>query len=172
MKRFTYLAAMLLVMAGAVSCEKKAGVNDPTPQPTGEMRQVTITAGQGAERTSVFNGVLTWSDGDELYIVPTAGGFDAVALGITEGAGFAIGTFEGMIDKGIKDDTPLYGWAGGAWTYSAGTFTIEMTDAQTAAIVLTDEIIEEVKNYLTRVLVKSLQDILLLTPAITSLAYT
>lgn len=125
------MAATLLIMAGAVSCEKKAGVNDPVPQPTGEMRYVTVSAGQGAERTSVSGGTLKWSSDDQLSIVPTTGGFEAVALGIKEGAGSATGTFEGFVDKGIKDNTELYGWAGGNWTYSAGTFTIEMTDAQT-----------------------------------------
>lgn len=131
MRKLTFLATILMVMAAAVSCEKKAGVNDPTPQPTGEMRQVTISAGQAAERTSVSGGTLTWSKDDQLSIVPTAGGFEAVALEMISASGDAFATFQGMVDAGIKDDTELYGWAGGAWTYSEGTFTIEMTDAQT-----------------------------------------
>ncbi len=131
MKKFTYLATMLLVMAGAVSCEKKAEVKEPTPQPTGVMRQVTISAGQAAEKTSVYKGNLTWSDGDKLNIVPTAGEFEAVALEMASEPGGASATFQGSIDSAIEDNTPLYGWAGGNWTYNSGIFTIEMPDAQT-----------------------------------------
>ncbi len=133
MKKFTYLAATLLVMAGAVSCKKNADVKEPTPQPTGVMRHVTVSAaGQGTTKTSVISGgTLIWSNDDQLNIVPTSGGFDAVALAIKNGAGTSSGTFEGSIDSGIEDNTPLYGWAGGAWTYNSGSFTVDMPTTQT-----------------------------------------
>lgn len=130
MRKLTFLATILMVMAAAVSCEKKAEAKDPAPQPTGEMRLVTVSAGQATERTSVAGGTLTWSKDDQLSIVPTAGGFEAVALEMISDPGDAFATFQGMVDAGIKDNTELYGWAGGAWTYSEGTFTIEMNDAQ------------------------------------------
>ncbi|MCQ2336828.1 MAG: fibrobacter succinogenes major paralogous domain-containing protein [Paludibacteraceae bacterium] len=133
MKKFTYLAATLLVMAGAVSCKKNAEVKEPAPQPTGVMRHVTVSAaGQGTAKTSVVSGgTLIWSNDDQLNIVPTSGGFDAVALAIKNGAGTSSGTFEGSIDSGIEDNTPLYGWAGGAWTYNSGSFTVDMPITQT-----------------------------------------
>ncbi len=131
MKKLSFLVTILMVMAGVVSCEKKAEVKEPTPQPTGEMRQVTINAGQAEERTSVSGGTLTWTDGDKLNIVPTTGSFSAAALNIVDGIGKSYGTFEGYIDSGIKDDTELYGWAGGAWTYNNGAFTVNMPDTQT-----------------------------------------
>ncbi|MCQ2335784.1 MAG: hypothetical protein MJ010_01190 [Paludibacteraceae bacterium] len=135
MKKFTYLAATLLVMAGAVSCKKNAEVKEPAPQPTGVMRHVTVSAaGQGTAKTSVISGgTLIWSNDDHLSIVPTAGGFDAVALDIKDGAGTSSGTFEGDIDSGIKDDTQLYGWAGGNWAYDSGAFTVNMPTTQTYA---------------------------------------
>ncbi|MCQ2336968.1 MAG: fibrobacter succinogenes major paralogous domain-containing protein [Paludibacteraceae bacterium] len=135
MKKFTYLAVTLLVMAGAVSCKKNADVKEPTPQPTGVMRHVTVSAaGQGTAKTSVISGgTLIWSNDDHLSIVPTAGGFDAVALDIKDGAGTSSGTFEGDIDSGIKDDTQLYGWAGGNWAYDSGAFTVNMPTTQTYA---------------------------------------
>ncbi len=131
MKKFTYLATMLLVMAEAVSCEKKAEVKEPAPQPTGEMRPVTISAGQATEKTSVFKGNLTWSEGDKLSIVPTAGEFEAVALYMSSEPGTAYATFQGFIDSAIEDDTQLYGWAGGNWAYNSGAFTINMPATQT-----------------------------------------
>lgn len=133
MKKFTYLATMLLVMAGAVSCEKKSDVKNPESklQPTGVMRQVSVAAGQGTTKTSVNNGALTWSEGDKLYVAPTAGGIDAAALNITDGVGTASGMFHGRVDSAIKDGTQLYGWAGGAWTYSGGSFTVNMPTTQT-----------------------------------------
>ncbi len=135
MKKFTCLATTLLVMAGAVSCKKNAEVKEPAPQPTGVMRHVTVSAaGQGTTKTSVVSGgTLIWSNDDQLNIVPTAGGFDAVALDIKDGAGTSSGTFEGDIDSGIKDDTQLYGWAGGNWAYSGGAFTVNMPATQTYA---------------------------------------
>lgn len=133
MKKFTYLATMLLVMAGAVSCEKKSDVKNPESklQPTGEMREVSVAAGQGTTKTSVNNGALTWSEGDKLYVAPTAGGIDAAALNITDGVGTASGMFHGRVDSAITDETTLYGWAGGAWTYSGGSFTVNMPTTQT-----------------------------------------
>lgn len=133
MKKFTYLATMLLVMAGAVSCEKKSDVKNPESklQPTGEMREVSVAAGQGATKTSVNNGVLTWSEGDKLYVAPTAGGIDAAVMNITSGVGTASGMFHGRVDSAIEDETTLYGWAGGAWTYSNGAFTVNMPETQT-----------------------------------------
>ncbi|MCQ2336981.1 MAG: fibrobacter succinogenes major paralogous domain-containing protein [Paludibacteraceae bacterium] len=133
MKKCIYLVLVLLVMAGIVSCKKNAEVNEPAPQPTGIMRHVTVSAaGHGTTKTSVISGgALVWSNDDHLNIVPTLGDFDAVALDITEGVGSASGTFEGDIDSGIKDDTQLYGWTGGAWSYSSGTFSIDMPAEQT-----------------------------------------
>lgn len=133
MKKFTYLATMLLVMAGAVSCEKKSDVKNPESklQPTGEMREVSVAAGQGATKTSVNNGALTWSEGDKLYVAPTAGGIDAAVMNITSGVGTASGMFHGRVDSAIEDETTLYGWAGGAWTYSNGAFTVNMPATQT-----------------------------------------
>ncbi|MCQ2360587.1 MAG: hypothetical protein MJ009_03785 [Paludibacteraceae bacterium] len=133
MKKFTYLATMLLVMAGAVSCEKKSDVKNPESklQPTGVMREVSVAAGQGSAKTSVNNGALTWSEGDKLYVAPTAGGIDAAALNITDGVGTASGMFHGRVDSTIADDTQLYGWAGGAWTYNDGAFTVNMPATQT-----------------------------------------
>lgn len=95
------------------------------------MRQVTISAGQAAEKTSVLNGVLTWPDGDKLSIVPTTGSFEAVALEMASEPGGASATFQGSIDSAIEDNTPLYGWAGGDWTYNSGAFTIDMPAEQT-----------------------------------------
>ena len=99
MKKFTYLATMLLVMAGAVSCEKKSEAketeNETRPdrqeQPTGIMRHITIDAGQAAEKTSVSGGVLTWSEGDNLNIVPTSGNFSVAPLDIKIGVGESYG---------------------------------------------------------------------------------
>lgn len=135
MKKVTYLATMLLVMAGAVSCKKNAEVKEPEKeaQPTGVMRQVTMYAGQGAEKSSVKGGTITWSEGDKLNVVPTTGEFDAASLNIIGGVGESYGTFEGSIDSGIADDTQLYGWAGGNWAYdkATGAFTIDMPTTQT-----------------------------------------
>ena len=133
MKKFTYLATMLLVMAGAVSCKKNSDVKEPETnlQPTGVMREVSVAAGQGATKTSVNNGVLTWSEGDKLYVAPTAGGIDAAVMNITSGVGTASGMFHGRVDSAIEDETTLYGWAGGAWTYNDGAFTVNMPATQT-----------------------------------------
>ncbi|MCQ2336982.1 MAG: hypothetical protein MJ010_07385 [Paludibacteraceae bacterium] len=135
MKKIIYTMGVALVMLASVSCKKNAEVNEPAPQPTGIMRHVTVSAaGHGTTKTSVISGgALVWSNDDHLNIVPTLGDFDAVALDITEGVGSASGTFEGDIDSGIKDDTQLYGWAGGAWSYSSGTFSIDMPVTQTYA---------------------------------------
>jgi len=131
MKKFTYLATALLVLAGASSCQKNADVQEPGLQPSGKMRTVTIQAGQGATKTSVNNGKLTWTAGDELTIVPQSGSIDPAALEITGGEGTANGTFTGVIDAAIEDNTPLYGYAGGEWSYSSGTFTVNMPATQT-----------------------------------------
>jgi len=119
MKKFTYLATALLVLAGAAGCKKNADVQEPELQPSGKMRTVTIQAGQGATKTSVNNGTLTWTAGDELTIVPQSGSIDPAALEITGGEGTDNGTFTGVIDAAIEDNTPLYGYAGGDWSYSA-----------------------------------------------------
>jgi len=132
MKKLIYLAIALCLVAGAVSCKKNTTVQDPeNPQPTGKFKTVTITAGQGTAKTSISAGALTWSAGDKIYVVPQAGGFTPAALGIKSGAGSNQGTFEGDIDEGIADATPLYSYCGGNWTYNAGAFSVTMPATQT-----------------------------------------
>jgi len=129
MKNIFYLAAVLTVLAGAVSCEKNTEATQQS-QPLGELRQVTISAGPAQTKTSVSGGTLTWSANDKLNIVPQAGSVAAAALDIKSGDGTASGTFEGQIDASITDATELYGWCGGDWTYSAGAFSVNMPATQ------------------------------------------
>jgi len=129
MKKIYYLAAALTVLAIAVSCEKNTETTQP--QQSGGYRQVTIKAGTVQTRTSVSNGVLTWSANDKLNIVPQSGTVAAAALDIKTGVGAASGTFEGQIDASIEDGTDLYGWCGGCWTYNSGSFSVDMPSAQT-----------------------------------------
>jgi len=125
------MAIALLVLAGAAGCKKNSDIQEPELQPSGKMRTVTIKAGQGATKTSVNNGKLTWTAGDELTIVPQSGSIEPASLDITGGAGTNNGTFTGVIDAAIEDNTPLYGYAGGGWSYNAGTFTVNMPATQT-----------------------------------------
>jgi len=129
MKKIYFLAAALTVLAGAASCEKNSEISQP--QPSGELRQVTIKAGSSQTKTYVEAGTLKWSDNDKLYIAPQSGTVAAAALNIKSGAGTASGTFEGQIDASIEDATELYGWCGGSWTYNEGTFSVDMPKTQT-----------------------------------------
>lgn len=133
MKKLTYFASLLTVLAGAASCQKniEQPQSQPQPQPSGEYRQVTIEAGSAGSKTSVNGGILTWSEDDKLNIVPQSGTVAAVALDIKSGVGEAAGIFEGMVDASITDATDLYGWCGGNWTYDAGAFSVEMPAEQT-----------------------------------------
>jgi len=129
MKRISYLAAALTVLAGAASCDKNTEMVQP--QQPGEYRQVIITAGSTQTKTSVSAGVLTWSENDKLNIVPQSGLMAAAALDIKSGAGQATGTFQGQIDASVTDATDLYGWCGGNWSYNAGSFSVDMPASQT-----------------------------------------
>jgi len=132
MKRLTYLASLLTILAGAASCQKNIEQAQPQPQPSGEFRQVTIEAGTAVSKTSVSGGALTWSANDKLNIVPQSGLVAAVALDIKTGVGESSGTFEGLVDKTVTDVTDLYGWCGGSWTYNSGAFSVEMPATQTS----------------------------------------
>jgi len=129
MKRFYYLATALLVLAGAAGCKKNADVQEPESK--GNLRHISITAGQGTAKTYVVGGQLLWSAGDVLNIVPKTGSADDVAaLGITSGVGENVGKFEGDVLESIGDDTPLYGWCGGSWSFD-GSFAVSMPSTQT-----------------------------------------
>jgi len=128
MKKLFYLVTALAVLTGAASCEK---YSEPSqPQQPEEYRLVTITAGSAVSKTSVSGGSLTWSANDKLNIVPQSGSVASAALDIKSGVGTATGTFEGQVDKSITDETALYGWCGGSWTYSSGSFSVNMPAAQ------------------------------------------
>jgi len=129
MKKLFYLAAALTLSAAAASCQKI--IEQSEDQPVGQFRQVTIKAGASQTKTSISGGTLTWSANDKLNIVPQSGSVASAALGIKSGAGSATATFEGQVDKSITDDTNLYGWCGGSWTYSSGSFSVEMPAEQT-----------------------------------------
>ncbi len=131
MKKFFYLAAALTVLAGAASCEKNIEQSQDELKPSGELRHVTITAGSAQTKTSVSGGVLTWSENDKLYIVPKSGNCAVAQLTIKNGAGSANATFEGDIDASITDETEIYGWCGGSWTYNSGSFTVNIPENQT-----------------------------------------
>ncbi len=123
MKKCIYLVLVLLVMAGVVSCKKDSVVKEPekVAQPTGVMRSVTITAGQGETRISVSSGKHIWSKGEKLNIVPVSGDFGVASLDIIDGIGSASGTFDGKMDSGIKENTPLCGWVDEVnWGYENG----------------------------------------------------
>ncbi len=110
-------------MAGVVSCKKDSVVKEPekVAQPTGVMRSVTITAGQGETRISVSSGNHIWSKGEKLNIVPVSGGFGVASLDIIDGIGSASGTFDGKMDSGIKENTSLCGWVDEVnWGYENG----------------------------------------------------
>lgn len=130
MKRISYLAAALTVLAGAASCDKNTEIAQ-SQQQTGEYRQVTITAGPTQTKTSVSGGTLTWSTNDKLNIVPQSGSVAAAALNIKSGVGTASGTFKGQIDASITDETELYGWCSGDWSYTSGAFSVTMPAIQT-----------------------------------------
>jgi len=134
MKRLTYFASWLTLLAVAASCQKniEQPKPQPQPQPSSEYRQVTITAGAAASKTSVSGGALTWSVNDKLNIVPRAGSVAPAALNIKSGVGESSGTFEGQVDKTVTDATELYGWCGGSWTYNAGSFSVDMPANQTS----------------------------------------
>jgi len=129
MNKLFYLAAALTLSAAAASCQKS--IEQSQDQPVGEYRQVIIKAGASQTKISVSGGTLTWSANDKLNIVPQSGSVASAALGIKSGAGTASGTFEGQVDKSITDDTNLYGWCGGSWTYSSGSFSVDMPASQT-----------------------------------------
>lgn len=128
MKKFTYLAALLTLLTGVIGCQKNVGVQEPDP---GKTRTVTITAGSQSTKTYVDAGNLKWSAGDKLHIVDQAGTASAATLGLVSGQDMGTGTFEGPVSELIEEDTDLYGWCGGSWTYSAGTFSVNMPSSQT-----------------------------------------
>jgi len=129
MKNISYLVIALTTLIGATSCQKT--LDQTKDQSAGEYRQVTIMAGSAQTKTSVSGGALTWSTNDELNIVPQSGSVAAASLDIESGVGTATGTFKGQVDASITDDTNLYGWCGGDWTYSAGSFSVNMPSEQT-----------------------------------------
>ncbi len=130
MKNVFFLALALTVLAGVSSCRKNDPERPPEP-PAEKYRQVTITAGAVRIKTSLRGDTLTWSTGDKLNIVPRTGSVEAVALEITSGYGTDQGTFSGKVDTLVTDNTEIYGWCGGDWTYSSGSFSVHMPATQT-----------------------------------------
>jgi len=114
MKRFYYLAAALLVIAGATSCKKNGDVKDEQSQPAAEkMVPFKLTAGQGALKTSLVGGNLVWCEGDVMGLKPE--GHQESQLTLSKGAGEATGEFTGEIAEGATTGTALYAWTGGTW---------------------------------------------------------
>ncbi|MCQ2336980.1 MAG: hypothetical protein MJ010_07375 [Paludibacteraceae bacterium] len=136
MKKIIYTMGVALVMLASVSCKKNSIVNEPEKeaQPTGVMRSVTITASQGETKISVSGGKHIWSKGEKINIMPASGGFGVASLDIVDGIGSASGTFDGKMDSGIKEDTPLYAWIDeDNWIYEDGEFKYLMSPYQVYA---------------------------------------
>jgi len=130
----TKISTIILIAAAALtSCSKNSYTDTPQsqPQPSGKFRTVTITAGSAQTKTYVDAGTLKWSDKDKLNIVDQAGQTSSAALDLKSGKDTDNGTFEGQIDASIENDTNLYGWCGGSWTYSSGSFSVDMPATQT-----------------------------------------
>jgi len=120
---------ILMAAVALTSCSKNSDTD--TPQPSEKYRLVTIKAGSAQTKTYVDAGTLKWSDKDKLNIIDQAGKTSAAALDLKSGKDAASGTFEGQVDKSITDETNLYGWCGGSWTYSSGSFSVDMPATQT-----------------------------------------
>jgi len=128
----TKISTIILVAAVALmSCSKNSDTDTPQPQPSEKYRQVTIKASSAQTKTCVDAGTLKWSDKDKLNIIDQAGKTSAAALDLKSGKDTASGTFEGQVDASITDETNLYGWCGGSWSYSSGSFSIDMPSTQT-----------------------------------------
>ncbi|MCQ2336957.1 MAG: hypothetical protein MJ010_07250 [Paludibacteraceae bacterium] len=129
MKKFTYLAAMLLVMAGAVSCKKNAEVKDPKQQePQGKMIPFSVTAGSSKEKTSMVDKVLSWTEGDVINVMTQDGQYPT-SLTLSGGAGTATGSFEGEISENVEDGAILCGMYN--VNYSNGAYTVNIPATQT-----------------------------------------
>ncbi len=129
MKKFTYLATTLLVMAGAVSCKKNADVKDPKQQePQGKMIPFSVTAGQSNEKTSIVNKTLSWTAGDVITVMTQDGQYPT-NLTLTGGAGTATGSFGGEISENVENGVTLCGMYN--VKYNSGVYSVNIPTTQT-----------------------------------------
>jgi len=129
MKKFTYLATALLVLAGAAGCKKNADVQEPEVQPSGKLIPFSVAAGQGTSKTSMSGKTLVWDSGDAISVMTTKGAF-STNLTLFDGAGSNEGKFSGQIDDALPDGSALVGLYQATFA-SEGNYTVSVPAEQT-----------------------------------------
>ncbi len=130
MKKFTYLATMLLVMAGVASCKKNAEVKQQEYQ--GKMIPISVTADQSVKKTTAgAGGQLVWSAGDKITVITQDGLYSATLTLKAGEEGKSTGEFDGEISENVPNGAALYGLYG--VTYDSGVFTANVPAEQTYA---------------------------------------
>lgn len=129
MKKFTYLAIMLLVMAGAVSCEKYETVKEE--QSSVEKAEMVFTASSedGLRTTMSSDGTtVVWSSNDKLKVF-TAEDTQGSECNLTKGAGTATAEFAGQCAK--KGPWTAICPSSASKAYNDGIITLSLPEAQT-----------------------------------------